>query len=77
MGANIPIRIAHIIGKMWAGGVEAVVFNYYRAIDKSKIQFDFFMTQTLRSNHQQTSFPWEQSFISCPHTKMWVLILKS
>ena len=42
MGANIPIRIAHIIGKMWAGGVEAVVFNYYHAIDKSKIQFDFF-----------------------------------
>jgi len=37
-----PIRIAYIIGKMWAGGVEAVVFNYYRAIDHKKIQFDFF-----------------------------------
>lgn len=39
---NQPIRIAHIIGKMWAGGVEAVVFNYYRAIDHSKFQFDFY-----------------------------------
>lgn len=37
-----PIRVAQVIGKMWAGGVEAVVFNYYRAIDKTKIQFDFF-----------------------------------
>ena len=37
-----PIRIAHVIGKMWAGGVEAVVFSYYRAIDHSKYQFDFF-----------------------------------
>ena len=37
-----PIRIAQIMGKLWAGGVEMVVFNYYRAIDKSKIQFDFY-----------------------------------
>lgn len=37
-----PVRIAQIIGKMWAGGVEAVVFNYYRALDHNKIQFDFF-----------------------------------
>ncbi len=37
-----PTRIAHVIGKMWAGGVEAVVFNYYRAIDHNKFQFDFY-----------------------------------
>lgn len=42
MSDKKPIRIAQIIGKMWAGGVEAVVFNYYRAIDHSKVQFDFF-----------------------------------
>ena len=36
-----PIRIAHIIGKWIGGGVESVVMNYYRNIDKSKIQFDF------------------------------------
>ena len=30
------------MGKLWAGGVEMVVFNYYRAIDKNKIQFDFY-----------------------------------
>ena len=37
-----PVRVAQIMGKLWAGGVETVVFNYYRAIDKSKIQFDFY-----------------------------------
>ena len=37
-----PIRIAQIMGKLLGGGVEMVVFNYYRAIDKSKIQFDFY-----------------------------------
>ena len=36
-----PIRIAHIIGKWVGGGVEAVVMNYYRHIDRTKIQFDF------------------------------------
>lgn len=36
-----PIRIAQIIGKWVGGGVESVVMNYYRYIDRSKIQFDF------------------------------------
>ncbi len=36
-----PIRIAHIMGKWLGGGVEAVVMNYYRHIDRNKIQFDF------------------------------------
>lgn len=39
---NEPYRVAQIMGKLWAGGVEMVVFNYYRAIDHSKIQFDFY-----------------------------------
>lgn len=36
-----PIRVAHIIGKMVGGGVESFIMNYYRNIDRSKIQFDF------------------------------------
>lgn len=36
-----PIRITQIIGKWLGGGVESVVMNYYRHIDRSKIQFDF------------------------------------
>ena len=36
-----PIRVAHVMGKMLGGGVEQVVMNYYRNIDRSCIQFDF------------------------------------
>ena len=36
-----PIIVAHIMGKWLGGGVEAVVMNYYRHIDRNKIQFDF------------------------------------
>lgn len=35
------IRVAQVVGKMVGGGVEAVVMNYYRHIDRSKVQFDF------------------------------------
>lgn len=37
------IRVAQIMGKLWAGGVENVVFNYYRQMDKSKVEFDFYI----------------------------------
>lgn len=37
-----PIRIAQMMTEMNYGGVEAVVMNYYRFIDRSKFQFDFF-----------------------------------
>ena len=33
---NNPVRIAQIVGKWLGGGVEAVLMNYYREIDKSK-----------------------------------------
>lgn len=36
-----PTIVAHIMGKWLGGGVEAVVMNYYRHIDRNKIQFDF------------------------------------
>lgn len=36
-----PIRVAHVIGKMIGGGVEQVVMNYYRHIDRERVQFDF------------------------------------
>ena len=36
-----PIVVAQIMGKWVGGGVEAVIMNYYRHIDRSKVQFDF------------------------------------
>lgn len=40
---EFPIRVAHVIGKLNAAGVEAVINNYYRHIDRTKYQFDFFI----------------------------------
>ena len=49
-----PIRIAQIIGKWVGGGVEAVVMNYYRHIDRDKIQFDFIC------DDDSTNIPYEE-----------------
>lgn len=49
-----PMRIAHIVGKWVGGGVEAVIMNYYRHIDKSKIQFDFLCDE------DSTNIPYEE-----------------
>ena len=35
------VRVLQIIGLACGGGVESVVLNYYRNIDKDKVQFDF------------------------------------
>lgn len=42
MNSSKPVRVAQIMGKLCAGGVESVVFNYYRKLDHNKIQFDFY-----------------------------------
>lgn len=49
-----PIRIAQIMGKWLGGGVESVVMNYYRHIDKNKIQFDFIC------DDDSTNIPYEE-----------------
>lgn len=36
-----PIRVAHVIGKWVGGGLEAIVLNYYKYLDRSQVQFDF------------------------------------
>lgn len=49
-----PIRIAQIIGKWVGGGVESVVMNYYRHIDRNKIQFDFIC------DNDSTNIPYDE-----------------
>ena len=63
-----PIRIAQIMGKMNRGGVESVVMNYYRAIDKSRIQFDFFVDEDSVKKQVQASISF-RPIHGCGHGK--------
>lgn len=42
---NGPIRVAQMMTEMNFGGVEMVVLNYYKNIDRNKVQFDFFVLE--------------------------------
>lgn len=35
------IRVLHVLGGLGTGGTESLIMNWYRNIDRSKIQFDF------------------------------------
>lgn len=40
-----PIRVAQVLNRMDSGGVESVVMNYYRHMDREKVQFDFYLAE--------------------------------
>ena len=44
------VRVAQVLNQMDNGGIESVVMNYYRHVDKEKVQFDFYI-------NQDSSFP--------------------
>lgn len=42
---SAQIRVAQVLNRMDSGGIEAVFMNYYRHIDREKIQFDFYFAE--------------------------------
>lgn len=36
-----PIRILHVVQRMEAAGIQNLLMNIYRNIDRTKVQFDF------------------------------------
>lgn len=48
---NQPIRILHVVTYMGRGGLETMIMNYYRHIDRSKVQFDFLVHRDFRADY--------------------------
>ncbi len=47
-----PIRVLNMFTIMNRGGAETMVMNYYRRLDKSKIQFDFLVHREERGAYE-------------------------
>ena len=45
------IRILQVVNDMQRAGLETIIMNYYRAMDKNEIQFDFLMHRPERSDY--------------------------
>lgn len=50
---NQPIRVLHILHSMNRGGAETMIMNYYRNIDREKVQFDFLLTFQGKSDYEE------------------------
>lgn len=48
-----PIRVLHIVTYMGRGGLETMLMNYYRNIDRNKIQFDFLVHRDFEADYDK------------------------
>ena len=48
-----PIRILHVVTYMGRGGLETMLMNYYRNIDRYKVQFDFLTHRDFEADYDQ------------------------
>lgn len=48
-----PIRVLHVVTYMGRGGLETMLMNYYRHIDRTKIQFDFLVHRDFEADYDQ------------------------
>ena len=46
-----PIRILHVVTYMGRGGLETMIMNYYRHMDRTKVQFDFLTHRDFRADY--------------------------
>ena len=50
---NKPIRILHVVTYMGRGGLETMLMNYYRNIDRDKVQFDFLTHRDFEADYDK------------------------
>lgn len=49
----MPIRVLQIVTYMGRGGLETMLMNYYRQIDRSKVQFDFLVHRDFEADYDK------------------------
>ena len=47
------IRVLHVVTYMGRGGLETMLMNYYRHIDRSKVQFDFLVHREFEADYDE------------------------
>lgn len=48
---KMAIRVLHIVTYMGRGGLETMLMNYYRHIDRNKVQFDFLVHRDFEADY--------------------------
>lgn len=62
-----PIRVLHVIRLMNHGGVESMIMNFYRNIDRAKVQFDFVQNSNEPAVYDEEILSLGGRVYHCPH----------
>lgn len=62
-----PIRVLHVIRLMNHGGVESMIMNLYRSIDRTKVQFDFVQNSNEPAVYDEEILSLGGKIYHCPH----------
>jgi hypothetical protein len=49
----MPLRVLHVVTYMGRGGLETMIMNYYRRIDRNRIQFEFLVHRDFEADYDQ------------------------
>ena len=60
----MQIRILQVVTHMERGGLESMLMNYYRYIDRKKVQFDFLVHRQERAAFDDDRIPWWENLSS-------------
>ena len=52
-GLDMAVRVLHVVTYMGRGGLETMLMNYYRNIDRAKVQFDFLTHRSFEADYDQ------------------------
>ena len=47
------IRVLHVVTYMGRGGLETMIMNYYRNIDRNRVQFDFLVHRDFEADYDE------------------------
>ena len=56
------IRVLHVVTYMGRGGLETMLMNYYRHIDRSKVQFDFLVHREFEADYDPVAYRRRQCY---------------
>ena len=51
MSESSPIRVLHVVTYMGRGGLETMLMNCYRHIDRNRVQFDFLVHRSFKADY--------------------------
>ena len=66
-----PIRILYVVTYMGRGGLETMLMNYYRQIDRNEVQFDFLVHRDFEADYDKEILKLGGKIYHLPRLNPW------